>query len=177
MTCRFFLYQVATSSFSNIIGTVIGHPLDTVRVSSVYCHLLRSSLAVRHGLVQFGDFVLVQSGLVCRESTLVDFFNSLFHKNRRKMSSASMLTIALQKIPDRQYLRRPPFISLSFITSKVPHILCFGYLQVRMQIEQGQTSFLRTCSETLQGEGVSALLPFLTNIFYHHLVVFILDFV
>ena len=46
-----------------------------------------------------------------------------------------------------------------------------------MQIEQGQTSFLRTCSETLQGEGVSALLPFLTNIFYHHLVVFILDFV
>ena len=33
MTCRFFCYQVATSSISNIIGTVIGHPLDTIRVS------------------------------------------------------------------------------------------------------------------------------------------------
>ena len=35
MTCRFFFYQVATSSVSNIIGTVLGHPLDTIRVS---CH-------------------------------------------------------------------------------------------------------------------------------------------
>ena len=34
MTCRFFAYQVATSSISNIIGTVMGHPLDTIRVSS-----------------------------------------------------------------------------------------------------------------------------------------------
>ena len=33
MTCRFFAYQVATSSISNIIGTVMGHPLDTIRVS------------------------------------------------------------------------------------------------------------------------------------------------
>ena len=33
MTMRFFCYQVATSSFSNIIGTILGHPLDTVRVS------------------------------------------------------------------------------------------------------------------------------------------------
>ena len=30
---QFFCYQVAFSSFSNIIGTVLGHPLDTIRVS------------------------------------------------------------------------------------------------------------------------------------------------
>lgn len=32
MSMRFFAYQVAISSFTNIIGTVIGHPLDTIRV-------------------------------------------------------------------------------------------------------------------------------------------------
>ena len=33
MTMRFFAFQVATSSISNILGTVLGHPLDTIRVS------------------------------------------------------------------------------------------------------------------------------------------------
>ena len=32
-SAKFFLCQVATSSISNIIGTVAGHPLDTIRVS------------------------------------------------------------------------------------------------------------------------------------------------
>ena len=34
MSMHFFAYQVAISSFTNIIGTVMGHPLDTIRVSS-----------------------------------------------------------------------------------------------------------------------------------------------
>ena len=33
MSLRFFAWQVATSSVSNILGTVLGHPLDTIRVS------------------------------------------------------------------------------------------------------------------------------------------------
>jgi len=32
MTVRFFCYQVMSSSISNIVGTVLGHPLDTIRV-------------------------------------------------------------------------------------------------------------------------------------------------
>ena len=44
MTCRFFCYQVATSSISNIIGTVIGHPLDTIRVSFYPVNTLRMLL-------------------------------------------------------------------------------------------------------------------------------------
>lgn len=32
MTFKFFCFQVLNASFSNIIGTVLGHPLDTIRV-------------------------------------------------------------------------------------------------------------------------------------------------
>ena len=34
MSLRFFAVQIATSSVSNIAGTFLGHPLDTIRVSS-----------------------------------------------------------------------------------------------------------------------------------------------
>ena len=34
MSMRFFAVQIATSSVSNIAGTFLGHPLDTIRVSS-----------------------------------------------------------------------------------------------------------------------------------------------
>lgn len=33
LSLRFFCYQVAFSSFTNILGTIAGHPLDTIRVS------------------------------------------------------------------------------------------------------------------------------------------------
>lgn len=35
MSLRFFAVQIATSSVSNIVGTFLGHPLDTIRVSSI----------------------------------------------------------------------------------------------------------------------------------------------
>ena len=33
MTFGFFCFQVFSSSLANIIGTVLGHPFDTIRVS------------------------------------------------------------------------------------------------------------------------------------------------
>ena len=32
LSTRFVAIQIATSSISNIIGTILGHPLDTIRV-------------------------------------------------------------------------------------------------------------------------------------------------
>jgi len=44
MSLRFFVLQIATSSISNIIGTVVGHPLDTIRVSTGEDNLCRLSV-------------------------------------------------------------------------------------------------------------------------------------
>ena len=43
MSVRFFVYQVAFSSISNLVATVMFHPLDTIKVSPI---LSRSQFSV-----------------------------------------------------------------------------------------------------------------------------------
>jgi hypothetical protein len=40
---RFFKEQVFASTVSNIIGTIIGHPLDTIKVKENLLLLIRSA--------------------------------------------------------------------------------------------------------------------------------------
>ena len=45
MSVRFFVYQVAFSSISNLVATVMFHPLDTIKVSLINHFVARASTA------------------------------------------------------------------------------------------------------------------------------------
>ena len=64
MSCRFFCYQVASSSIANIVGTVAGHPLDTIRVSPSTL-AKRALLAAPTPTVNFRSKVAITLGLLC----------------------------------------------------------------------------------------------------------------
>ena len=57
MTFKFFCFQVLNASISNIIGTVLGHPLDTIRVS-IYVRILNYKVLSVGKFCDFSYFLM-----------------------------------------------------------------------------------------------------------------------